>query len=229
VGQVEKEVPAEVLPQKEDPLLCAGGAEEKALARERAEVVVATVGTADAGDALIPIAAEAEGGDGVNDERKAELIYLDNGNNETLLAENTATSACESTYVFAGGGGGGRVPPQKVICRELHRQGLMDEKIFEADEAFGRYLRDNHRDVLQGYQLWAKPVVKWMQKSETVTKVVAFTAKPWSYEMAYRMEARDKGTFVGKILMDVGIPVCRTIGRVVLWAANAGSLEDPCR
>jgi hypothetical protein len=28
---------------------------------------------ADAGDALIPIAAEAEGGDGVNDERKAEL------------------------------------------------------------------------------------------------------------------------------------------------------------
>lgn len=110
-------------------------------------------------------------------------------------------------------------PPSnvKVICAELHRQGLMDETIYRADEAFGTYLRDNHRDVLLGYHLWAKPVVRWMQKSKAVTKIVASVATPWSYEMAYRMGARAEGTFGGKILMDVGVPVCRTIGRAATW------------
>ena len=109
----------------------------------------------------------------------------------------------------------------KVICAELHRQGLMDEAIWKADEAFGEYLRNNHREVLLGYQVWAKPVVNWMQKSRTITKIVASVATPWSYEMAYRMGARDEGSFVGKILMDVGVPVCRTIGRVAMWTGNS--------
>jgi len=127
-----------------------------------------------------------------------------------------------------------RPPIMKVICTELHRQGLMDETIWKADEAFGQDLSDNHRDVLLGYQLWAKPVVKWMQKSTTVTRIVASIATPWSYEMAYRMGARDKGSVEGKILMFVGVPVCRAIGRVMIWAGNmsprddADDHEDPC-
>lgn len=73
MGQVEKEVPAEVLPQKEGPLLGAGGAEVEALAGERAEEVVAAVGTADAGDALAPVTAEAERGGSASDKREAKL------------------------------------------------------------------------------------------------------------------------------------------------------------
>jgi hypothetical protein len=154
------------------------------------------------------------------------IVYLDNSNIETCLVENDGTTSCESAYVFKGSGsyaGGGLF---KVICAELHRQGLMDETIFEADEAFGKYLRDNHRDVLLGYQLWAKPVVKWMQKSETFTRIVASVATPWSYEMAYRMGARDKGSVEGKILMFVGVPVCRAIGRAMIWAGNMSPRED---
>jgi hypothetical protein len=112
----------------------------------------------------------------------------------------------------------------KVICAELHRQGLMDETIFKADEAFGRHLRDNQRDVLLGYQLWAKPVVSWMKKSKMVTRIAAFVVTPWSYEMAYRMGARDKGSFIGRILMDVGVPICRLIGRAMIWTGNIGNL-----
>jgi hypothetical protein len=108
----------------------------------------------------------------------------------------------------------------KVICAELHRQGLMDEIIFKADEAFGRHLRDSHRDVLLGYQLWAKPVVRWMQKSRTVTRIVASVATPWAYEMAYRMGARNKGSFAGTILMDAGVPICKIIGWALTWAGN---------
>ena len=116
--------------------------------------------------------------------------------------------------------------PTKVICAELHRQGLMDETIYKADEAFGRYLGDNDRDVLLGYQLWAKPVVKWMQRSKTATRIVASLATPWSYEMAYRVGARDKGTVEGKFLMFVGVPVCRAIGRAMIWAGNTSSRDD---
>jgi hypothetical protein len=119
--------------------------------------------------------------------------------------------------------GPGSPEPMKVICAELHRQGLMDEAIWKADEAFGSYLNDNHKDVLLGYQLWAKPVVKWMQKSKAFTRIVASVVTPWSYEMAYRMGARSEGTFAGKILMDVGVPICRIIGWAVIWAGNMGS------
>jgi len=181
----------------------------------------------------------------------ARIVYVDDKGNERILAENsTSGSYCEAvtpqlfyhepntTIGPAGPGpslpGHSGCPPTKVICAELHRQRLMDETIFTADEAFGRYLRDHQRDVLLGYQLWARPVVRWMQKSKTVTKIVASAATPWSYEMAYRMGTRDEGSFAGKILMDVGVPVCRAIGRVVIWAGNrglredAGSHEDPC-
>jgi len=128
------------------------------------------------------------------------------------------------------------LPPSggTVICTELHRQGLMDKTIFKADEAFGRYIGDNQKEVLIGYHFWAKPVVSLMQKSRIFTQIVNVLAKPWSYEMAYRMGARDEGTFAGKILMFVGVPVCRTIGRAVIRAGNigtladAGSHEDPC-
>ena len=128
----------------------------------------------------------------------------------------------------AGGYGGGSNPYANpavfghatVICSELHRQGLMDEAVYYADEAFGEYLRDNHKDVLIGYHLWAKPVVSLMQKSRVFTRIVNVLAAPWSYEMARIMGENDQGSVVGKIVMFVGVPVCRAIGRVVLWAGS---------
>jgi hypothetical protein len=131
----------------------------------------------------------------------------------------TAVYGIAVGFVLSGG------IPNKVICAELHRQGLMDDAIYAADEAFGRYLRYNQHDVLLGYQLWAKPVAQWMQKSRMVTNIVASLATPWSYEMAYRMGARDKGNAEGKILMDIGVPVCRAIGRAMIWIENVSLLD----
>jgi len=119
---------------------------------------------------------------------------------------------------------GGLGTGTKVICAELHRQGLMAEEIFEADEAFGRYLRDNHPDVLLGYHSWAKPLVSWMRKSRTVTAAVNLVATPWTYEMAYLMGAREKGSTAGKVLMFIGIPACRVLGRVVAEARAEGPI-----
>jgi hypothetical protein len=99
----------------------------------------------------------------------------------------------------------------------------MDGTIFKADEAFGKYLRENQKEVLIGYHFWAKPVVSLMQKSHIFAQIVNVLAKPWSYEMAYRVGARNEGTFVGKILMDVGVPICRVIGWAKIWAGNMGT------
>ena len=116
-----------------------------------------------------------------------------------------------------------------VICTELYRQGLMDEVIFKADQAFGMHLRNNNREALVGYHFWAKPVVSLMQKSSAFTQMVNVLARPWSYEMAHRMGTRDKGSFVGKLLMDAGVPICRGIGRAVMRAGNPRLQEVTCR
>jgi hypothetical protein len=167
----------------------------------------------------------------------AEVVYLDQHgyvlrDGTQVYSDGQGVSVLKVEQPPAGGSGGGSVwgwTNPKVICAELHRQGLMDDSIFEVDEAFGRYMRDNQRDVLLGYQLWAMPVVKWMQRSATVTRIVASVAKPWSYEMAYRMGARDKGSVTGMILMDVGVPMCRALGRVMIWAGKPGLPNIPCR
>ena len=103
----------------------------------------------------------------------------------------------------------------KIICLELYRQGLMAESIFEADEAFGRWLRENRPDVLAGYRVFAGPVVELMRESRVFTKVVNIVVGPWSYEMAYRMGEREEGDVAGAIIMWVGVPVCGFIGKMV--------------
>ena len=111
----------------------------------------------------------------------------------------------------SGSGGSG----SKMICVELYRQGLLSEKIFQADENFGRYLSRTNENAMRGYHFWAKPVVKMMRSSKTVTKIVFFFAKPWTEEMAYRMNFLNEGNFWGILLMEIGIPICQLLGFVI--------------
>jgi len=104
----------------------------------------------------------------------------------------------------------------KVICKELYIQGLMSEKIFVADEKFGEFIKNNYPVVLNGYLLWANKVVYFMRISRNFTKVVNLIAKPWSEEMAYKMDALSKGNILGKILMFIGIPICGIVGVVAM-------------
>jgi hypothetical protein len=166
------------------------------------------------------------------------IILIDQSGAENILQEDSSAGSVESvteidvatveSYSACPGCSGGHSFGGKVICAELYRQGLMTETIFEADEAFGRYLRDHHKDVLVGYYYWASPVVKRMQKSRRITKIVCFAATPWSREMAHIMGARDKGSIAGKILMLVGVPICRIIGRAVIWAGNTSLRGATC-
>lgn len=105
------------------------------------------------------------------------------------------------------GNGGG-----KIICAELFRQGYLEQSIYQADEAFGEFLKQKYPLVLEGYQFWARSIVNLMKRSKIFTEFVYRIAKPWTDEMAHIMGKRQKGNFAGKILMYFGFVICLLIG-----------------
>ena len=106
-----------------------------------------------------------------------------------------------------------------MICTELHRQGFMGDRTYTLDARFGHTMP---ADVLRGYHLWAKPLVRVMRRSQRVTRLVAYLAGPWVTEMVYVMGARPTGSWRGRALMAVGVPICQALGR----AARRGLI--PC-
>lgn len=100
-----------------------------------------------------------------------------------------------------------------VICTELYSQGLLDSEIYMADSAFGALFPE---DVLIGYKIWAVKIVRLMRKSPIFTKIVALFAIPWAKEMAFRFGVGKKGNLFGGTMLFIGIPICRTIGRLLM-------------
>lgn len=105
-----------------------------------------------------------------------------------------------------GGGGGGGT----VICTELHRQGRLEQDLYELDEAFGAVLALTDPLALAGYQRWARPVVRVMQRSRRFSALVAVLARPWVLQMAHEM-GRGKGSSIGCLMMRAGLPLCRLL------------------
>lgn len=111
----------------------------------------------------------------------------------------------------AGGGGGGG---GKVICTELHRQGRISDEVYASDHAVGLRMATEQPNVVSGYHLWAIPVVKLMQKSKLVTKVVEPFGKAWANEMHYQETGKGKSSTLGRLIISIGVPVCGAIGKL---------------
>lgn len=109
----------------------------------------------------------------------------------------------------AGGAGGAGGAGSSVICSELRRQGYLSATIWAADEAFGRAQSRATRD---GYWLWAAPIARGMVRSRVLTVVVAALAIPWALEMAYQMGVRERGNRLGRVVMAIGLPLCKFLG-----------------
>ncbi|MDF2366318.1 MAG: hypothetical protein P1U71_03555, partial [Sneathiella sp.] len=97
----------------------------------------------------------------------------------------------------------------KVICTELHRQGIMPFHIWQADERFGDTLDEG---TLRGYHKWAGPWVRVMQRSPLATRLTWLVARPWAYHMAYTMKAVEEDNPTGRVMMKIGLPLCRLLG-----------------
>jgi hypothetical protein len=129
---------------------------------------------------------------------------------QTQAADPTGTFGDqfgESTASDSGGDG------EKVICGEMHRQGRISTPIYQADQEFGQHIREQDPYVMDGYLAWANKVVSLMQKSCAFSWFVALFAKPWAREMYRRETGRGRGSLAGKVMMKIGIPLCRFIGK----------------
>lgn len=98
-----------------------------------------------------------------------------------------------------------------VICTELHRQGLLDDETYAIERRFGQTLTP---EIMDGYHTWAKPVVRAMKRSRTVTRIVQGLTHHTIKEMAHRVNPERRGSAIGAAVLRVGIPLCRMIGRI---------------
>ena len=85
----------------------------------------------------------------------------------------------------------------------------MPDAWMEADAAFGAKMP---AVVMNGYHLWAKPVVALMQRSHAFTMFVNSIAQPWAQEMAYLEGVEEHGSFAGLLVMIFGIPFSALLG-----------------
>jgi len=104
-----------------------------------------------------------------------------------------------------------------VICTELHKQGMLPDNIFKADQKFGQYLNENYPLVTKGYHFWAIPLTKMMKRSKLLSRALYVFAYPWAQEMAYRMGESDRGHWLGRIILYVGVPACFLLGLILTY------------
>jgi hypothetical protein len=96
-----------------------------------------------------------------------------------------------------------------VICGELHRQGIMSDELYAKDCEFSIKYQQEFPEVYQGYHIWAKHVAKGMSKSKILTKIITPFGLAWANHMA------GNKTILGKVIFNVGVPICGAIGKVM--------------
>ena len=108
-----------------------------------------------------------------------------------------------------------------VLCSLLHRRGYLSQEIWEQDHKFGIWMSQNDPDVFNGYHSWAVPMVDWIEKGSLLSKIYfhgwvrPFTGA-WAQHIAHRMEPEKfKDNKVGRLMLNIGVPLCRTIGKLM--------------
>ena len=106
----------------------------------------------------------------------------------------------------------------------------MPYNIFAADQQYGEWLKKNDRVVYRGYVRWARIVTAWIdgngpdfmiwikdkekrkqKQREAATKWAYKIATPWSEHMAYLMGAIKNDNVMGRIIMNIGRPICKIV------------------
>lgn len=103
------------------------------------------------------------------------------------------------------------VSDASVICTELNRQGYIDDETLRLDHLHCQQNID--QNTYNGYRLWADVLVKKMKKYKIITQLIRPFACSWANEMASRMDTSRKGNILGKLLLLIGVPICRKLGK----------------
>jgi hypothetical protein len=97
----------------------------------------------------------------------------------------------------------------RVVCTELHRQGIISDKLYQAERIYGCSLSTI---IIKGYHHWAIPLVRRMRKSSLLTKLVYYISKPMLQEMAHRADKSFDSSLMGSVMLSFGIPLCYIVG-----------------
>jgi len=139
--------------------------------------------------------------------------------NPSFFENRTQMSAKDSTYFAtpqapAPEGGG-----MSVMCTLMREYGYLEDDVFDADTLFGHLIAATHPEILIGYHAWAKPLTEFLRNNAIYIPLFAYIVQAWAYEMAEQFGiVKNRSTFkrlVGKIVMNVGKPVCGFIGTVI--------------
>ncbi|HEY9078409.1 hypothetical protein [Magnetovibrio sp.] len=130
-----------------------------------------------------------------------------------MLGEDPAFAPDAFENGSSGGGDNSR-----VICTELVRQGLMAPSLQRLDIAFT--LHHLSPATVRGYHAWAVPYVRLMKRSQLATRLVEPLARWRAEEIAYRMKARVRPHYRGRVVRWVGEPLCWVLGSVLGWIGD---------
>ena len=100
-----------------------------------------------------------------------------------------------------------------IICTELERQGLVSTEIWKDMGGAGGLFP---QVVLDGYHLWARPVVRRMKKSDSFSRKIETLAKPVVYQIAAVNGGCGKWSVTGLSMLAVGMPICAILG-AAMW------------
>lgn len=150
-------------------------------------------------------------------EKQQAFAISEREKSEAFQKEMQAMNAANS-------GGGG----MSVICTRLHELGYLDDDVFALDNRFGETLWATEPEIMIGYHAWAKPLVAQLHANTSFSRILIKLCVPmtraWAYEMAthYGLEKHPNrfSQILGKIIMDVGIPICRWIGKYKMQGAT---------
>ena len=143
--------------------------------------------------------------------------------NAVGLSVGEAMGSDSSGDAGGGGGGGG-----KVICTQLHAEGLVPQAHHLADQAYGLALARQRPDTYKGYRVWSDWVVRHLatpEKSPRVSKIVRWFFVPVSTcfirEIAYRRGAAQSSSYTGWLIVEGWEIACTVIGAVrKLWKGS---------
>lgn len=118
------------------------------------------------------------------------------------------TGLADAAAAAAGAGVG--VGDSSVICTVLRDRGLMSDALWLADGAFGAELDPA---ILAGYHVWARPFSRFLRRHDWALRLIAPLALAWARHMAHQRGVDVPDSRIGRVIMVLGLPICRWLGR----------------
>jgi len=101
----------------------------------------------------------------------------------------------------------------KVVCTELHRQGLMSKTDYMLCYLYAE--RKLSRAFMTGYHFWAVPYVRLMRRYDWAVRLILPFVNWRTREVGFRMGRGKKGTMMGRVICAIHDPLCALLGHVV--------------